>query len=64
MKIATASPGIDLSLKKQLLDDYSRLGRSLDLIQVVRGIAVDALSISKFGGHVEVINRLSANYLI
>ncbi|BCB42475.1 hypothetical protein VagYM19_16020 [Vibrio alginolyticus] len=54
----------DLSLKKQLLDDYSRQGKNLDLLQVASGIAVDALSIRKFGGHVEVINRLGANYSI
>ncbi|MCC9651044.1 hypothetical protein [Vibrio sp. MA64] len=54
----------DLSLKKQLLDDYSRQGKSLDLLQVASGIAVDALSIRKFGGHVEVINRLGANYAV
>ncbi|MFN1549702.1 hypothetical protein [Vibrio natriegens] len=54
----------NLSLKKQLLENYSRQGKNLDLLQVASGIAVDALSIRKFGGHAEVINRLGVSYLV
>lgn len=52
------------NLKKKLFDDYSRQGKNLDLLQVASGIAVDALSIRQFHGHVEVVNRFGSNPLI
>jgi len=50
----------DVSLKQQIFNDFKEHRKNLDLLQVASAIIVDSLSIRKFAGHLEVINRLGA----
>lgn len=51
----------DVSLKQQIINDFKEHRKNLDLLQIASAIIVDSLSIRKFAGHLEVINRLGAS---
>ncbi|EDL53710.1 hypothetical protein VSAK1_26080 [Vibrio mediterranei AK1] len=49
----------DFTLKNKIINEFRNEKERLDLIQVACGVIIDSISIRKFGGHIEIINRLS-----
>ena len=48
----------DYSIKSKIIREFKEKMARLDLIQVACGVIIDSISIRKFGGHIETINRL------
>ncbi|MFC1234395.1 hypothetical protein [Vibrio sp. F74] len=50
---------LNAARKLEIIEEYKNQFKQLDLLQVASGVVIDALSIRIFGGHVELIDRLS-----
>ncbi|MEZ8657023.1 hypothetical protein AB4516_21475 [Vibrio sp. 10N.222.54.F12] len=50
---------LNTARKLEIIEECKKKFEQLDLLQVANGVIIDALSIRIFGGHVELIDRLS-----
>ncbi|WP_375749965.1 hypothetical protein [Vibrio sp. HN007] len=50
----------DVNLKPKIIKETREQFKQIDLLQVANGVIIDAISIRKFGGYSELINRINS----